>query len=342
MTGEAAYDLMCKAVRSIKGLGNLDPIDVLDPDRPVGNGSTMDFMYYATYSVGVKEFMDEPEKEFPDEMVAQAMIALFHEVCGHGGQITVEFDEADNDLSKVLALNHYACMGSPRYYGSFDTTAGTVVTSHYFRQPQEIAAQYAGIRSADVFLSIAWDPARANTAICAAHGSRLVKTDKFPGGMAYVSNGEPRDKVDEILSDLDGEFAARVFEHRPYVPGCDPFDIVSRADRQFGNGRYGKAIQRCRNGVKEDWMVTALVAKMDDPNGVIRSKEALIGLAMDTAKAFSMASVPIGTLFHPRRADIGLDGLDEHVDRSAAMKLLGKESLEAAIEETTPNGVGIL
>lgn len=76
-------------------------------------------------------------------------------------------------------------------------------TQAYFRQPHEIAAQYMGIKCTYEFLCGLWDDeARAEAAVVAVHNDLITKDSAYiqkPFGGAVPH----REKVSEILDDLD-------------------------------------------------------------------------------------------------------------------------------------------
>lgn len=131
MTGLEAELFLRRAALCIQGIPGVPDKINFSKKIHIMNGKTDDDFYGVTYHVGIKDFSENPTGKFSRAQVAGAVIALFHEVCGHGGQIYGEFNKSDSDLSKVLALNYYACKGSSYYHGAVDTNEGEVIFPHY-------------------------------------------------------------------------------------------------------------------------------------------------------------------------------------------------------------------
>lgn len=200
----------------------------LDDSKPVSYGNTHDESYgCVSYGIGVQEFVERPDDDFSSTDVMYAVVALGHEVCGHGCQIQHEFYNKDKVLSKVLALNYYACAGSPYYYGVLDD--GTLVNAdNYFRQPYEIAAQYAGIKSAYLFLEHKFDKETADELVCRYVESRIEKDSEFIDSM-------PQERTaDAVLEAFDDAFKHAVTAHRDYSLSKAGEDIVRIASRTMG------------------------------------------------------------------------------------------------------------
>ena len=102
---------------------------VLDSNMSVLEGDAAPNGDRYLFRVGVREFVENPDKVLPMGAAMNPIVGLFHEVYGHGGQFCDEFHA---------------------YYG-FDLNRRP--TDAYFRQPHEIAAQYAGIRAARDWLA---------------------------------------------------------------------------------------------------------------------------------------------------------------------------------------------
>ena len=129
------------------GVASSTPPIGLDATMTMYSSKIQHDAYSTTYFVGTKElFEDGVEFELGRAMIP--VVGLFHEVCGHGGQIRNEFEKS-TPLSQVLALNYYACRSSVYYYDNGDTN----FSEQYRWQPNEIAAQYMGIKSARTYLS---------------------------------------------------------------------------------------------------------------------------------------------------------------------------------------------
>lgn len=123
-------------------------VSLLD-DESKFYGNTIDHGYYCEPEIGVKDFNDHPDVNFPLEFAAMPIVNMCHEVYGHCTQVDKQF-ERPSPMDRVLALSHYACQSSAHYYGTYGDGR---VYDRYFKHPHEIAAQYAGIRMADRFLT---------------------------------------------------------------------------------------------------------------------------------------------------------------------------------------------
>ena len=295
MSGKAAGLLLEFVVKSIDGIPDVQKRVFLTPKKHIGNGEIEDTFYYVNYFVGIREFVENPDKSFSRAEVAGALIALFHEICGHGGQIYGEFEKEDDSLSKVLALNYYACKGSRLYHGVIDTPDGEKVLPHYFRHPHEIAAQYVGIDATNTFLAAIWGKEAAAKAICEAHADRLS------GGSGYIGNGRPRDSIEEILADLNREFRRRAFEKRTYFPGKDPSDAIAYSD---DSTKRGKALAWYPDGVKQDLMMASLLLR-NDHNHRISGKAVFKSMRIDVDTAFNLWRLPpVSMLDRGRNMDL--------------------------------------
>lgn len=98
------------------------------------------------FSVGTKAFVENLDTKIDATAAVVSVVDVvdvFHECCGHGGQIMTEFRK-DTPLSQVLALNYYGCKASGSYYGFryVKSVNGLEVipTQQYYQQPHEIAA----------------------------------------------------------------------------------------------------------------------------------------------------------------------------------------------------------
>lgn len=158
-----------------------------------------------------------------------------------------------SNLSKVLALNSFACESSDYYYFG----KGVVSSKSYWNQPYEIAAQYAGIRSAYSFLEMQYGSKDANHMICDYQNYRVST------GYSFVRRLLPYHDVSDILSDLNRKFQKCANIHRnydvsellelPYGPSNSVFQYASFRQNSY----YTNCMQYCPYGLKQDSMLIA-------------------------------------------------------------------------------------
>lgn len=259
-------------VRSMAEKRGFPPV-ILDPNMSIRDGFTSNEgqkVYF--YKVGIQELLANPSGDFELGEAMVPIVGIFHEVCGHGGQILNEFQK-DTPLSRVLAANHYACKGSPYYYDGFMKGS-----DRYKRQPTEIAAQYAGIREARSYLIYANPKGLerdedivkfADVAIVAYQKTRMKRRSAFTGK-------DPLEKCggfEDILLDLNKRFYDCVLARREYDalsrlkdPEC-PADIrhgiyqdaiFKYAARQGTDASTSGIVSRvsaCRTGMQQDNML---------------------------------------------------------------------------------------
>ena len=291
MKGKDAFDLMRQTSDFLK-LPNVEIAFV--KDLPVGFG---DFGFYGNYldvRIGVSEFDQFPDVEFSDAEVTSGVVSLFHEICGHGIQVTREFDK-DTPLSQVLALSHYACEGSAYYYGVDDSG---YPHNRYFKHPHEIAAQYAGIYMADKFLSDMYGKERADRMVCNYVNDRISKESEFVFRKKY-------DSVSDILSDFDKTFQSSAKKHREYVFEKDKGSDLVQYAKEKNDIRFLTRMQSCSDGIHQDWIMASAHLALNDTDFSVRSKPVFRKINMDPAYAvgrFGKAVKP-----PPKPKDLSLD-----------------------------------
>lgn len=291
MTGENALQLMEKASDSISMPG---VSVILSSEYKVGSGFLSDDdPEYSAY-VGVSEFSEFPDTEFSDIEVTSGIVSLFHEVCGHGVQITREFNK-DTPLSQVLALSHYACEGSGYYYGVDDSG---YPHDRYFRHPHEIAAQYAGLYMANKFLSDVYGKECANRMVCDYVNDRISKKSEFISKRRYNS-------VIDVLSDFDETFQNFARKHREYIFEEDKESNLVQYARRKNDVRFLTRMQSYPNGIHQDWIMASAHLALVDLDSCIRSRPVFRKINMDPEYAvgrFGKAVKP-----SPKPRDLVLD-----------------------------------
>lgn len=170
----------------------------LASDCTIYLGSTgIETYWEPDYQIGIYELVQCPEKEFPIDEAMIPIVCMFHEVCGHGGQLELEFQK-DTPLSKVLALNWMAGRASESYYNA-----------NYWERPDEAAAQYMAIKEAYIYLSHLWGSRDATGAVLAYEKYRL----EVENG-AYLKEQKTYSDVESILADLNQQFLKNIHSRR--------------------------------------------------------------------------------------------------------------------------------
>lgn len=248
-----------------------------------------------SFSVGVGELL-----AYPDEMVSMdaamiPVVGLFHEVYGHGGQILKQFQQTD-DLSKVIALNYYACRGSGYYYEGSDG-------KQYWKQPYEIAAQYVGIKKAHEYFCGQYGKPDADKLICGYVNLRVGMDSEF------VHPKKPYSDVESILRDFNREFQKQVHAHRQYdAAGCRRYqDSLAECMRICGNDGFAAKVENMRDGLHQDAVLAAAYIDREDYNNRIISKPVFTDVVLDINELMELFSYPVRP--KPRRRDLDLGNL---------------------------------
>lgn len=253
MTGNDVYDVLKHASRAIMSTNSALRIR-LDDREPLGRGSTdpIDANGNVFIDVGVGGLKGN-HNEISDGAAAVAIVAAFHEGCGHGFQWLYEF-EKDTPLSKALVSNCLACLFSERYLGYDDDRN---LTDAYFRQPHEVAAQYSGLIHARSFLKGMYGPERADELVVACESWR--RND----GSSYLQDDADISSADSIMKAYEKRFKDVLHAHRRYVPApndirCSFVDAI--ADFKDCNPKYDidGLVMNFRDGMMQDLRVAAV------------------------------------------------------------------------------------
>lgn len=147
MYGDEVYKITLKLVNVLK----MDGYDIeLTSDLHRGQGNTeVNEDGSLNYRVGIKEIKENIRSQFPIHEAISPVVTCMHEVFGHGGQWRNEAYK-DTPLSMTLLLNDLACRNSSEYYGRDESGEPT---RRYFDQPQEIAAQFVGLKMSEKYLA---------------------------------------------------------------------------------------------------------------------------------------------------------------------------------------------
>lgn len=224
-----------------------------------------------TFTVGVKELVESPNKVVPMSTAVIPIVNAFHEICGHGGQIAKEFDK-HNALSLTLALNYYACKASSYYYGVDDNDNPH---ARYFKQPHEVAAQYMGVKMAFSYFSAVYGVGNAEGMLLSYLDYRVRNCSEF------ISEMPKNRSVDSVLSSLNDSYKMCVYHRHEYdvFPGFEHRRGLSALRKQsspdlstfalessdfahmyaVATGVYDLpgVIKDCNSGVKQDAMLAS-------------------------------------------------------------------------------------
>ena len=336
MTGEEVYDLVDQA-RDWIGLGFQKKIGtiVLDPEMRAGTGQFSPSINEA--SIGVRDFVEHPERKFTEFQVTSIIDALFHETYGHGLHYNFLFPEKTDMTTAVLAFNAYACSYSSEYYGYgmrkkkpfFGNKASEdkegvsaddlelFMKDRYWHQPTEIAAEYAGVRMGYEFLSDVYGKKKASRMI-----SNYMNLNSFGSfGSYYACSKMPCRNAEDVFQVFHKEFSKSVFRNRPYNPSADFDDRTGewgpfvRWSRLIGRPELAARSQKHMTGIQQD-MIQAQAAIYVSP--YLRSKPLpkVFQGSYDFGAAFILDKLPeelkrINKEARPVRAKPSLSHLDE-------------------------------
>lgn len=199
-------------------------------------------------SIGIAELTNSPDDVFSVGKALLPVVGLCHEVFGHGGQITHEF-KRESDLSTMLAANYYACYGSPFYYGFKPDNS---LRKQYYKQPHEIAAQYMGLKMADVFLSQLYGKEQSFDMLKAVVDYRIECQSEF------ITSTKGCKSMDDLLDRFDKAYKKREFEHRQYSPSQAGPDALNGYVSRTGKASAYTIVQFCQNGCAQDVMLASV------------------------------------------------------------------------------------
>lgn len=190
------------------------------------------------YEVGVKEFVENPNRKISMREFLAPTVACFHEICGHDRQWKNEALK-DEPLSKVLLLSDLACKSSLEYYGvaSLDGEPDP----QYFEHPHEIAAQYIGLKMTQKFLSVVYNEEEADKMLCEYVNLRIADGNEFipapddyrmeeqpDGRPPFMKPTEPFTSMDQVYNQFQKIFLEKVFEPVDYKIEKKSMDSVER------------------------------------------------------------------------------------------------------------------
>ena len=261
MTGREVYALLYDLRDYIDPVAYGDII--IDDDLKVGAGSTADlpnwdgreWYNWTTHRIGAAGLKDS-DKPLSSYKAMLPIMAFFHEVCGHGGQLKYEFNE-DTELSRILALSHHPCMSSDRYYmGLFPELFSKQYASH----PHEIAAQYMAFVCAQEYLPRIWGKEKTDEMLLSYVNGRGIR------GSEFVHKFMGYRKMGDVFNDFQAAFSKSVTAKRTYKYVSDfDFDSVAYCvhEKQLDESQ-AKMIADCNSGLHQDMMLTtALCLEFD-------------------------------------------------------------------------------
>lgn len=239
-----------------------------------------------TAYIGVEELMTDPDAAYPLGEAMIPVIHLFHEVYGHGYQFQEEFQK-ETPLSQILALNHYACVASPVYYFGKEFSDW----DQYLNHPNEIAAEYAGVKAAYRYLSSWWNDRDANAAVCS------YLNYKVKAHSSCLRPDEPYQSVNDALLDFDRTFQDNIYRHRFYSVDDSykqrQYDVIGRYVARTKNAYLPHSIEQKTNGLKQDQVLTSMYLYMEDCFRRIKDRPALKRIELDPQKVSSIFRIPV-------------------------------------------------
>ena len=253
---------------------------------PLGMGSTDDdgVPDHLRSVMGIGGLDDGASYDFGHSM--QAVVGIFHEACGHASQARTEFNTV-TDLGQVLALNHYACKASSSYYGVRDvrTSRGmhTKVTSQYFNQPNEIAAEYMGVKTAHAFLSYVFGPDVSNHMLCEYERYRESI------GSSCLQKGTRFDSVDEMLELYDDAFRRNCVAKKSYGTVFNPVhedDIIIQNYNSRSAKRYVAEVRDSDTGLRQDAILASMYARYGNNGFYIMRRPAVLAAGVKPTPPF--------------------------------------------------------
>ena len=256
MTGHEAADLLTEAIDFIgweEAYPNL-PIG-FDDKRQSGNGIChvsvrRDGSLTGDVTLGFRDLAENWNREVSPNVVAASISCLYHETCGHALQYAKLF-QTDTPLAKTLAAYTVAGRGSRSFYGwkDMDTEKPTLA---YFANPEEIAAQYAGVYMADQFLTEKFDAKTSNKMLCS-----MVN---HMNGHGIAARKYSYTNIDHFLNDLEKDFAKSVSIDRPYEPEVKENgykDCLSEYVEKHDVPEVKDAVTHMKNGLEEAMVIGA-------------------------------------------------------------------------------------
>lgn len=306
MTGGQVYNIMGEAAKFL--LAESEGDIVLDSDFSCGSGKMIESKLYGRQFIIGTKGLEGSRMPLPNHKAMLPVVALFHEVCGHGGQLKYEFAK-NTDLSRVLALNRYACYSSSLYYDG-NARPGEF-TRRYARQPHEIAAQYMGLKAAQAYLPRALKNIPSLSSRIFGRRETDEELAKRADGMLldyvnyrvsigseFIHRKKPYENMSEVFNDFECKFLECYDAHRDYDPDEDVYSPIWH-QRKLHDELAEKGICGCglseaqaalagkaASGVHQDIMLCAAFAANDPGEAWKLEKPVFDGFCFSLGDAF--------------------------------------------------------
>ena len=298
----------------------------LEPEQSIFESSTQHEIdgKCSGFHIGVKELGGDANSEIDDFETMTVIVSIFHEVCGHGGQIKYERNKT-GPLSKAIISNFYACKASPYYYNG----GKSGFSKEYSLQCHEVAAQYMGIKTCYEFLM-------KSDNIESFRVPELVMDyveKRAAMGSEFISEGIEINTMDDIYDAFNESFQKRVHAHHPYSVKKAGNDRLTnnRFKRLFMFPRLAvEAVQHHPDGMVQDLIMLSAGMEDWDPNHHFRKLPVFDG--MD----FSMGHPVRPELPNPK--DHGLDELESMLPEAYVEQARRKRLAERVGECLEPGG----
>lgn len=268
----------------------------LNKNESLNGSGTHDFGYEFIYMhVGYEEIEKASNNtELDDYTMMIPLVALFHESFGHGCQLKQQFNQTDT-LSKALALNTYACKCSCAYSDGENL-------QQYFKQPNEIAAQYAGIKYAYGYCVNVFGQEKASKLICDYVNHRIENNSEF---ISYIHN-KPYDNVNDILNEFNKTFKNNLYAHRTWSKQSltTNLDPIHDYFKHKTDNKQIFMLEHCRNGMVQDLMLSSIYLYQEDKNDYLKTRVPALKDANSIPKAFSFADKPKWIRSRDRNVDL--------------------------------------
>lgn len=298
VVGRDCFDMLMRARSFVHDM--YGPV-LFDKNQSIMEAVTDDNLYSVQYVIGVSELEHFPDRPMSMGKATVPLVNLFHEVCGHGGQICHEYSKRTN-LSSVLAMNYYACKYSNLYYGLQKGPS-----HQYYHQPCEIAAEYMGIRCAYLFLEHEYGCGIADSMIEAYDAYRY---DTHSG---CVAQGPWFKSVDGLLDEFDSEFKKSIHAHRDYdLRDARDDNVWSYMLNSRENVNCLKQLSSRNDGLRQDWIMASLFVENRDFNERIQSLPALSRIDLSSESAIAFGRSPLKP--KPKKRQMYLEDLHDTVD----------------------------
>ena len=165
----------------------------------------------------------------------------------------------------------------------------------HFEHPHEIATQYAGIYCSYQFLCREYSTKDVSDMICDYVNERIELKSEFGlSDKKYTS-------VETILDDMNKAFRQSVSQHREYEHSKRNPDMLVQLARRQKNPDIVTKVERCGNGLRQDFMMAAVYLKVVDKTRVLQNQPAC--KAINFQHAFHVLSQPM----HPKPRATDLD-----------------------------------